>query len=289
MITGSDQALNNKTPLSQAAHAKKAPIKPSSPSNPATPNKNNQLLLPSKFIAHHPKAGVNPLVDAAAYLFSIIGRLKQIKSYRHLSRLQKELIEEINNFQETAKSRGYSSEYVLVSRYALCVTLDDIIMNSPWGGQGQWDTFNLLAVFNQEAFNQDRFFIILERIIKDPALYIDIMEFMYICLSLGYKGSFRSSEFSNNQLEQITHLLYKHIRAYKGDFTKTLSPFPIHGAATSQPEVRSTPIVLIVLVTITIILSLFVGLSYMLDTISNQTYQELMQIGKTLLYEAHDP
>lgn len=285
MITGSDQAVNNQAAVRQPAHAKKMPVKPST----SLPNKNTQLLLPIKFVTHHPKAGINPLVDAAAYLFSIIGKLRQIKSYRHLSRLQKELIEEINTFQDAAKTQGYSSEYILVSRYALCVTLDDIILNTPWGGQGQWDTFNLLAVFNQEAFNQERFFVILERIIKDPALYIDIMEFMYICLSLGYKGSYRSSEFSNNQLEQITHLLYKHIRAYKGDFNKTLSPFPIHGAITPKPQMRHTPVLLIVLVTITIVLSLFVGLSYMLDTVSNQTYQELMQIGKSLLYEIHDP
>ncbi len=35
-------------------------------------NFNSAILLPSRTLTHHNKAGINPLVDAAAYLFSII-------------------------------------------------------------------------------------------------------------------------------------------------------------------------------------------------------------------------
>ncbi len=250
-----------------------------------------QLVLPNKFIKHSAKSGLNPLVDAAAYLFSVIGKLKQVKSYRNLDHLQKELIQEINTFQDSAKTHGYSSEYILVSRYALCTTLDDIISNTLWGAQGQWDHYSLLIVFNQEAPQQDRFFIILERIIKDPALYIDIMELMYICLSLGFKGSYRSTEYSNNQLEQITTSLYRRIRIHHGDFSKILSPFPIKVPPTAkqQATTKQIPIWLLALLTATIILTLFLGLGRMLDTISNQAYQELMHIGKSIFYETHEP
>lgn len=244
-----------------------------------------QALLHSKFITHCPKAGLNPLVDAAAYLFSSIGKLKQLKSYRNLHKLQKELITEINTFQEAAKAQGYSSEYILVSRYALCATIDDIITNTSWGNQGQWETYNMLTIFNQETVQQDRFFLILERIIKDPALYIDVMEFMYICLSLGYKGSYRATESSNNQLEKIIHSLYKRIRAHHGDYTKTLSPFPIRIAQPQKPNAPKLSYSVTFFITASIIMLLFIGLGYLLDTISNQAYQELMRIGKSILYD----
>jgi type VI secretion system protein ImpK len=249
----------------------------------------NHLLARSKFTSHHPKAGVNPLVDASAYLFSIVGKLKQVKSYRHLNKLHKELVAEINAFQDAAKSHGYSSEYILVSRYALCATLDDVITNTLWGTQGQWDTYSLLVTFNQETAQQERFFIILERLVKDTSLYIDLMEFMYLCLSLGFKGSYRSTEFSNNQLEQISNALYKRIRAHHGDFNKTLSPFQVKppSAIKIQPQKKSS-LGFALLVTASIILALFIGLGYLLDTISNQAYQELMHIGKSILYERHD-
>lgn len=254
--------------------------------NTANEQTNSHLLLHNQFITHHPKSGINPLVDAAAYLFSSMGKLKQLKSYRHLNKLHKELITEINLFQDAAKAHGYSSEYILVSRYALCAALDDIILNTPWGGQGQWNSFSLLTVYNQDSSQQERFFLILERIIKDPALYIDVMELMYICLSLGYKGNYRSTEFSNQQLEKIIHALYKRIRAHHGDYSKTLSSF----SSRPQPVKPSSPPVsywFVFLITAITILLLFIGLGYSLDLISNHAYQELMHIGKSILYESH--
>jgi type VI secretion system protein ImpK len=244
------------------------------------------IMLPSKFITHHPKAGLNPLVDAAAYLFSIIGKLKQLKSYRNLSKLQQELLQEVNTFQDAITTQGYTSEYILVSRYILCATLDDIIENTSWGSQGQWDSFNLRTTLNQDSAQQDRFFIIMDRISKEPALYIDVMELMYLCLNLGYKGSYRSTEFSQNQLEQITNALYKRIRTYRGDFTKTLSPFPIKTTPSTQKKAnKKKPAWMIALATLIVILGLFTGLGYVLDSISNRAYHELMSIGKSLVYE----
>ncbi len=247
---------------------------------------NQHLFLSNPFITHHPKSGLNPLVDTAAYLFSIVGKLKQLKTYRHLNKLQKELTTEMNTFQDAAKARGYSSEYLLVSRYALCATLDDIISNTAWGGQGQWENYNLLTTLNQDIphQNKDRFFVILERIVQDPTRYIDLMEFMYLCLSLGFKGSYRATEFGQYQLEQITHSLYKHIRSMRGDFSKTLSPLP---KKTHPPKIQNKPLSLwiVVMLTTAIVMVLFIGLGQMLDTISNQAYQELMRIGKSILYE----
>lgn len=281
MTTGTRQSFTN-------AEQDLMDMMPASPES-ASAELSTQLLTRNKLISHHPKAGINPLVDSAAYLFSIIGKLKQIKSYRHLNKLHQELVNEINTFQETANTHGYSSEYILVSRYALCVTLDDVITNTSWGNQGQWDSFSILNAFNQESAQQERFFIILERIIKDPTLYIELMEFMYLCLSLGFKGSYRSTEFSNTQLEQICNALYKRIRAYHGDISKTLSPFPIKATISKQPDRKKkfSP-ALIMLTTASIILALFIGLGYLLDTLSNQTYQELRHIGKSILYETHD-
>jgi type VI secretion system protein ImpK len=277
-----EQVLNKKEQVKTPA-----PVKPATAPTNLAEAQANPVLPPSKFITHHVKAGVNPLVDAAAYLFSVTGKLKQLKTYRHLSKLNKELVTEINTFQDAAKAQGYSSEYILVSRYALCATLDDIITNTPWGSQGQWDNHSLLAVFNQESLNHERFFMILERIMKDSSLYIDLMEFMYICLSLGFKGNYRSTEFSQNQIEQITHSLYRHIRAHHGDFNKSLSPYPFR-APTAKTPTKKAPVLLVLLLTATVILSLFIGLSYMLDAISNQAYKELMHIGKSLLYETHN-
>jgi type VI secretion system protein ImpK len=233
-------------------------------------------LLPSRIMTHHPNAGLNPIVDAAGYLFSVIGKLKHIKLYRQLNKLQDELILEITAFQDTIKNLGYNSEYIVVCQYILCATLDEIISHTPWG-QNQWDQYSLLSAFKQDTHHQDKFFTILERAIKEPSLYIDLMELMYLSLSMGYKGQYRTTEHSQYQLEQITNNLYQHIRAYRGSFSKMLSPLPLRGnrSPINKATQANTSIGLICIVTACIIMGIFVSLSYLMDVISNEAYKNI--------------
>lgn len=249
-------------------------------------------LAPPRIILHHPKAGLNPIVDAAANLFSMLGRIKQLKSYRHLSKLQQELVQEIQAFQNTAKAQGYSSEHILVSRYALCATFDDLIQNTAWGSQGQWDQYSLLAVFHPDAASLDRFFIILERLIKEPALYIDILELMYICLSLGFEGPYRTNmshpePFNYFQFEKISQGLYQQIRAYRGDFQKNLSPYLIKSQQKSKAPSKSSSLGLSLFLTSCFLLIVLSGLGYSLGTMLTQINQDIKQIGTSSNYETH--
>lgn len=246
-----------------------------------TQNNSAAKHLAKHFIIHSPKAGLNPLVDAASYLFTLIGELKQqTNDYRQLSQLQKELIQEIKHFQDAINHHGYNAEYILISRYILCATLDDIIANTSWGGQGQWDSYSLLLAFNQDAQHQDKFFTILERALKEPPLYIDLMELIYICLSMGYKGQYRSTEHSQYQLEQITNNLYKHIRSHRGSFSKTLSPVPLKTPKlTLKASLQSsTSILFIFMITACVVMTIFIGLDYLMDVISNEAYKNISQI-----------
>ena len=247
-----------------------------------------KLMPRSQFLCHHTKAGINPLVDFAGYLFSIIGKLKWLPFYSHLKSLQEELITEINTFETAARSQGYNSECILVSRYALCATLDDIISHTDWGSEGKWESYSLLTAFNQEFSQQERFFMVLERLVKDSHLYIDLMEFMYICLSLGFKGSNRATDLTGVQLEQICNALYRHIRGYHGSFSKTLSPPPIKHAPKRSPALQKTSVSMAILTVAGIILASFFSLEFFLSHISNQTYQELRQIGNIIQHETRN-
>jgi type VI secretion system protein ImpK len=239
-------------------------------------------LLPNRPANHTAKAGLNPLVDAAGYLFSVIGKLKQIKAYKQLNKLQDELVQEIDTFQETVKNQGYNVEYSIVCRYLLCATLDDIIENTTWGGNGKWEQYSLLAAFNQDKQHQDKFFAIMERAIKEPALYIDLMELMYLCLSMGYKGRYKATEHSTYQLEQITNNLYKHIRAHRGSFSKTLSPTPLKASGAKAIIRNKSSLLFIFIVTACIVMAIFIGLGYLMDAISNEAYKNLATVTNTI-------
>jgi len=247
------------------------------------PNPTTQLLLCSKVIVHRPEAGLNPIVDAAAHLFSVMGRLKHLKTHQHLDKLQKELMQDIEDFIETIQSYNYNAdympEYLLVTRYALCVTLDDIIMSTPWGGLGRWSKHNLVAAFEQEPLSHQNFLIILERMVRDPDIYIDLMEFMYICLSLGFKCHYNSSQFDHEQLEHISNALYKRIRAYRGNFSKILSPFAVRPPQAS-PMVsfwRNLPVWSIALLAGVVTIVLLAGGKILLDRSFKHVSQSLTQ------------
>lgn len=231
-------------------------------------------LFKNRPVSHTAKAGLNPVVDAASYLFSVIGKLKSIQSYKHLHKLQKELIQEINTFQETTKNQGYNIEFSIVCRYVMCALLDDIIANTMWANDGRWDEFSLLAAFNQDRHQNNKFFTIMERAIKEPALYIDLMELMYLCLSMGYKGQYRSIEYNPQQLDQITNNLYKHIRAYRGSFSKALSPTPLKAKKRRTVFRGKSSLLFIFIVTACIVMAIFVGLGYLMDVISNEAYKD---------------
>jgi len=255
-------------------------------------NPTTQMLLSSKIVTHTPDAGLNPLVDAAAYLFSIMGKLKHTKKQRDLGKLKEELLKEIEAYRENAKTYSYKSElldeYLPVTCYALCVTLDDIIASMPWGNEGRWDEHSLLVAFNQNGISRESFFLILEHLIRDPAQYIDVMEFMYICLSLGFKGHYNSSTLDHDHLEQIINALYKRIRAFRGDFSKTLSPFLIKSRTLHPAPPKKMPTWLVVLLACNVIVVLFAGAKYFLDISSNKVYQNLNRTEKATAYELHN-
>jgi type VI secretion system protein ImpK len=233
-------------------------------------NPTTQLLLSSKLIPHTPDAGLNPLVDFAAYLFSLMGKLKHIKTYRNLSKLRDELIHEIGKFQENANAFFYNTEYVTeyipVACYAICLTIDDIISETPWGNGGRWEKYSLLTAYNQDSISRESFFIILERLVSDPEQYIDVMEFMYLCLSFGFKGQTTRAIFNHEQLKHIVNSLYKRIRAYRGDFTKTLSPYSIKPrAAKPEPTRKKIPVWAVIAASAALILVMYAGTQRVLN------------------------
>lgn len=237
-------------------------------------------LLPHSLHLHHPRAGLNPLVDAAGYLFTVMGQLKAIPSNHQLPRLQKELVQEINLFKETAACHGYHSEYILVCCYVLCAALDECIADTLWGGQGQWDGYSLLAAFKQDIQHHDKFFVILERAMKEPMLYIDLMELIYICLSLGYRGQYRINGCVQPQFEQIFNNLYRHIRSYRGSFSKALSPLPLKSLKieTTKSERPSPFGFFVFFIAACVIMTVFASLGYLMDTISNEAYKNITQV-----------
>ena len=78
------------------------------------------------------------------------------------------LASDLRRFEDRARRAGVINETVLAARYALCATLDEAVLATPWGAQSEWAQQTLLVALHREAWGGEKFFDMLERICADP-------------------------------------------------------------------------------------------------------------------------
>jgi type VI secretion system protein ImpK len=206
-----------------------APAAPSSPPpyQPAPPTPRGgaaPAAARAASIGEFITTGLNPLVQAAAPLLVLVGRLRSQISQADVDALRRQTTQEIRAFEDRARSAGVSSEDILAARYALCTVLDEAVMNTPWGAQSGWSSQSLLVTFHREASGGVKFFQLLERVSTDPRRYIALLELFYICLSLGFEGKYRVDERGASKLTEVRSDLYRNIRSVRSVPGGALSP-----------------------------------------------------------------
>jgi len=220
--------------------------------------------------------GINPLVTAANTLIAFIANFHNLTTIPDSYTLYQDLTHEIKAF-EAAAQKHYRSESLLVARYILCAALDEIILTSPWNVQNQWNQYKLLTTFHNEEWGGERFFLILERLNADPVHHIDLLELIYICLNLGYKGKFQFMDNNTKELNNVFEKLYESIRWQRGDIKRELGlDTEIQLAA---PKSKAPiPLSLVSSFTAIILLSLYTIFNFMLGSYVTPLYQQLNSI-----------
>lgn len=168
--------------------------------------------------------GLNPLVNAASTLISVYEKTRNATSHPDVGGLHKRLINEIKLFESRCNQINIKPEISLSARYIICTALDEAILNTPWGSESAWNQRTLLSIYHNETSGGEKFFLILERMKQSPAENLNILEMMYLLLSLGYEGRYRFVDRGRDSLESIRDELYKLISSIKGDYERELSP-----------------------------------------------------------------
>lgn len=159
------------------------------------------------------QVGLNPLVQAASPLLLLAGHLRGTRSVPDVAALRRHALDEIRQFEERARASGISNEVVLAGRYALCASLDEAVLSTPWGPSSQWAQQTLLVAFHREAWGGEKFFAMLDRISRDPARHRDLIELQYLCVAFGFAGKYQMDERGHARLSEIQQELYRKIRS----------------------------------------------------------------------------
>ena len=168
--------------------------------------------------------GMNPLTALATPLLSLVSRIRNRAQHMDPEKLRQSVMAEVRGFENAALKAGQDAQKVKVARYALCATLDDVVLNTPWGEQSVWAQQSMVGTFHRETVGGDRFYDLLARLEQDPGTNIDLLEFLYMCLSLGFEGRLRVEAGGPDKHLQIRNALARIIRGQRGEVERDLSP-----------------------------------------------------------------
>ena len=221
---------------------------------------------------------LNPLLNAAAEQISLLAELRHTPRMEKVVEFRQNLIAGLRRFDADARGANLAPEVVVSARYVLCAALDEAILNTPWGERSGWARASLLSLFHNETFGGEKVFQILDRVQQRPGTYLDLLEFIQVCLSLGFAGKYKLDPRGGEQLERLRENLYRVIRQQRGEPERELSPR--WQAATSQGQGldRRIPFWVIGSVSLALLLLVYVGFRGWLGFATAPVVTQLQQI-----------
>ena len=168
--------------------------------------------------------GLSPLIEAAAPLLQLLGRLRNTYSPPDPGDLRERAIQQIRTFEQASRDAGVPLDQLRPAHYALCASLDDVVLNTPWGSSGPWAARSLVSTFHQEVRSGERFFDLLTQLRQNPGTFLPVLELMYLCLSLGFQGRYRLSPRGPGELDRLREDLYTIIMRQRQAADPALSP-----------------------------------------------------------------
>lgn len=220
--------------------------------------------------------GGNPLIVAAGPLLQLLARLRNTNSQPDAADLRERAMREVRGFDSAARDAGIPQQQVQTANYALCASIDDVVLNTPWGSTGVWDSRSLVSAFHQEVRSGERFFQLLGQVKDQPGTYLPVLELMYICLSLGMMGRYRLSPRGPAELDKVREDLYGVIMRQRGAAEPALSPRWEGVVAPYRPARASLPVWVVAAAGLAVLGGLFTWFSGNLNSNSDDLFARLM-------------
>jgi type VI secretion system protein ImpK len=168
--------------------------------------------------------GSNPLLTAASTLLALLARLRNTARAPDAGDLRERAVAELRRFEQQARDGGVAMEQLRPAHYALCASLDDVVLATPWGHESSWAARSLVSTFHQQVVGGEGFFRVLKQLIQAPGTNLSVLELMYFCLSLGFQGQYRLSPRGPAELDRVREDLYALILRQRGAREAGLSP-----------------------------------------------------------------
>ena len=191
--------IDKSDPFGLANDAGRTRIRPPTSEQPAIPSRPEQAtqLSPSPAPAAAPlqlqrnRTVANPLVAAFAALLELAPELEAADPPRGVEELRVQLHSQLVASRDEAVRRGASMARADAATWNVAALFDDIVLNTPWGGDSSWPVQSLVATLYGDVNSGSQFFERLEELKRYPDRDPELLELSFLCLALGFKGKYR--------------------------------------------------------------------------------------------------
>ncbi|EMI5490669.1 type IVB secretion system protein IcmH/DotU [Providencia stuartii] len=160
---------------------------------------------------------INPMIDAATPLLGMVLRMKAMSETPLSEKLYQQVVTDITSIEQQLQTQGYEPGAIVSFRYVLCTFIDETALGLGWDQQNDWVKQSLLVHFHNESWGGEKVFVLIERLLGEPKRYLDLLEFIYLCLCLGYRGRYKVTTGQNDEFNHLLRRLQKQIQQLRGD------------------------------------------------------------------------
>lgn len=211
------------------------------------------------------RASDNPLVRAFAALLGIAPELQRAVAPDNPDVLRTRLQDNLTHARDAAVTLGVPLTRADQGAWFVGALLDDVAINTPWGSASGWPRQPLVASMYGNVDSGSRFYDLAEELLRYPERDPQLLELVFLCLSLGFRGKHRISGASGEA--EIARLRAQLARVLHDRDTADAPLSPNWRGVEAKDEDRKfiVPIWSLALIAIALTTAIYVGLSLRLS------------------------
>lgn len=216
------------------------------------------------------RAHPNKLVNAFSALLEFAPELENALPPENPEVLRTRLLEELVRARDTAVAAGSSLERADQAAWSVAALLDDLALNTPWGGASIWPRQPLVVMLRGDVDAGAQFFSRLEELERHPNRDQEMLELQYYCMALGFRGKYRvPGRAGDRSLNAVRVAAARFLRNADAE-DASLSPNWRGVVASDEPPRFTVPLWVMAVIAAVLSTAIYVGLSMGL---SNQATQ----------------
>lgn len=218
------------------------------------------------------RAHANPLIVSFASLLELAPELERAMPPSNAEALRLRLQENLIDARDSAIGMGVPMTRANQAAWFVAALIDDIALNTPWGGHSSWPRQPLVVGLSGEVDAGTKFFDRLEELLRYPSRDPEMLELGFHCLNLGFRGKHRvEGRAGESALLALRSATSRAIRNLDSEAAE-LSP---HWRGVTAPDERprfAVPLWTIALAAVALITATHVGLGIQLSNKATQLY-----------------